>query len=93
MDQQPFPMASDQPPAPMASSTQVKEPKEGFWGRVNPFARKKWVNDRVEPIKGQLSELDEVNARNGRDIRTWIRGRRRGYAGPGPEPTRPTKWQ
>jgi outer membrane protein OmpA-like peptidoglycan-associated protein len=69
MDQQPFPMASDQPPAPMASSTQVKEPKEGFWGRVNPFARKKWVNDRVEPIKGQLSELDEVNARNGRDIR------------------------
>ena len=69
MDQQPSPMASDQPPAPRASTAQVKEPKEGFWGRVNPFARKKWVNDRVEPIKGQLGELDEVNAKNGRDIR------------------------
>ncbi|HUD76115.1 MAG TPA: hypothetical protein VMQ76_13665 [Terracidiphilus sp.] len=69
MDQQPSPMASDQPPAPRAAQAQVKEPREGFWGRVNPFARKKWVNDRVEPIKGQLGELDEVNARNGRDIR------------------------
>jgi outer membrane protein OmpA-like peptidoglycan-associated protein len=69
MDQQPSPMASDQPPVPKAATAQVKEPKEGFWGRVNPFARKKWVNDRVEPIKGQLSELDEVNARNGRDIK------------------------
>ena len=69
MGQQPSPMASDQPPAPMAAPTQVKEPREGLWGRVNPFARKKWVNDRVEPIKGQLNELDEVNARNAHDIR------------------------
>lgn len=68
-DQQSASMATDQPPAPMASSRQVQEPKEGFWGRVNPFARKKWVNDRVEPIKGQLNELDEVNARNSQDIR------------------------
>jgi outer membrane protein OmpA-like peptidoglycan-associated protein len=43
-------------------------PKEGFWGRVNPFARKKWVNNRVDPLKDQLSELDEVNAKNARDI-------------------------
>jgi outer membrane protein OmpA-like peptidoglycan-associated protein len=43
-------------------------PKEGFWGRVNPFARKKWVNNRVDPLKGQLNELDEVNAKNTRDI-------------------------
>jgi outer membrane protein OmpA-like peptidoglycan-associated protein len=48
--------------------TPLSTPKEGFWGRVNPFARKKWVNNRVEPIKGQLNELDEVNAKNGRDI-------------------------
>ena len=44
-------------------------PKEGFWGKVNPFARKKWVNRRLDPIKGQLNELDEVNAKNGRDIK------------------------
>jgi outer membrane protein OmpA-like peptidoglycan-associated protein len=47
----------------------MNTPKEGFWGRVNPFARKKWVNNRVEPLKGQLNELDEVNAKNGRDIK------------------------
>ncbi len=53
----------------MAAQMQpVTPPKEGFWGRVNPFARKKWVNNRVDPLKGQLNELDEVNAKNGRDI-------------------------
>ena len=46
----------------------MNAPKEGFWGRVNPFARKKWVNNRVDPLKGQLSELDEVNAKNSQDI-------------------------
>jgi outer membrane protein OmpA-like peptidoglycan-associated protein len=46
----------------------MNTPKEGFWGRVNPFARKKWVNNRVNPLKGQLNELDEVNAKNSRDI-------------------------
>jgi outer membrane protein OmpA-like peptidoglycan-associated protein len=55
--------------SPTTSQTpSVNSPKEGFWGRVNPFARKKWVNNRVEPLKGQLNELDEVNAKNGRDI-------------------------
>jgi len=68
MDQQSAPIVSDHLPAPTAPPAQVKEPREGFWGRVNPFARKKWVNDRVEPIKGQLNELDEVNAKNARDI-------------------------
>lgn len=71
MNQEPSPIVSDHLPAPTAAPAQVKvkEPREGFWGRVNPFARKKWVNDRVEPIKGQLNELDEVNARNAQDIR------------------------
>jgi outer membrane protein OmpA-like peptidoglycan-associated protein len=44
-------------------------PQEGFWGKVNPFARKKWVNKRLDPIKGELNELDEVNAKNARDIK------------------------
>jgi len=61
------PVATDDQPSPI-SQTAVKTPHEGFWGRVNPLARKKWVNNRVEPIKGQLNELDEVNAKNGRDI-------------------------
>jgi hypothetical protein len=55
-------------PSPGAQSNLSAPPKEGFWGRVNPFARKKWVHRQLEPIQGQLSELDEVNAKNGRDI-------------------------
>jgi outer membrane protein OmpA-like peptidoglycan-associated protein len=44
-------------------------PKEGFWGKVNPFARKKWVHRQLDPIQGQLTELDEVNAKNASDIK------------------------
>ena len=58
------PVAAQQQPASAASN----DAKEGFWGRVNPFARKKWVNKQVDPLKDRLSELDEVNAKNGRDI-------------------------
>jgi outer membrane protein OmpA-like peptidoglycan-associated protein len=50
------------------SAATANAPKEGFWGRVNPIAFKKWVLDRVNPIKDRLSELDEVNAKNARDI-------------------------
>ena len=69
-DSQSTPSATvQQQPSPAASQTpSVTSPKEGFWGRVNPFARKKWVNNRVDPLKGQLNELDEVNAKNARDI-------------------------
>ena len=34
--------------------------KEGFWGHMNPFARKKWVNRQTAPIKDQVNELDQV---------------------------------
>ena len=62
-------LAQQQQPSPnSAPVSSSATPKEGFWGRVNPFARKKWVNNRVDPLKGQLNELDEVNANNGRDI-------------------------
>ena len=42
--------------------------REGFWGRVNPMARKKWVKKQTDPINDRLSELDEVNAKNSKDI-------------------------
>jgi outer membrane protein OmpA-like peptidoglycan-associated protein len=58
------PVAAQQQPASVA----ISDSKEGFWGRVNPFARKKWVNKRVDPLKDRLSELDEVNAKNAHDI-------------------------
>jgi outer membrane protein OmpA-like peptidoglycan-associated protein len=43
--------------------------KEGFWGHLNPMARKKWVNRQVQPIKDRLNELDELSATNARDIK------------------------
>jgi hypothetical protein len=61
--------AEAQEPSVSYTAAPVKQPKEGFWGRMNPFARKKWVKDRLDPINDQLSELDEVNATNAKDIR------------------------
>ncbi len=43
--------------------------KEGFWGKVNPFARKKWVKRQVDPIKDRTNELDQLQAKNANDIR------------------------
>jgi hypothetical protein len=62
------------PPAAAAQSTSSASPtantdKEGFWGHVNPFARKKWVKKRLDPINDRLTELDQVNAKNASDIK------------------------
>jgi outer membrane protein OmpA-like peptidoglycan-associated protein len=43
--------------------------KEGFWGHMNPMARKKWVNRQTAPIKGQVNELDQLQAKNANDIK------------------------
>lgn len=42
---------------------------EGFWGKVNPFARKKWVNRQLDPVKDRLNELDQLQAKNAADIK------------------------
>jgi outer membrane protein OmpA-like peptidoglycan-associated protein len=78
--QQNQPSPNDQQAAPAATAQDQNQPspafdtplppqKEGFWGRVNPFARKKWVHRQIDPINDRLSELDEVNAKNSRDIK------------------------
>jgi outer membrane protein OmpA-like peptidoglycan-associated protein len=46
-----------------------QQSKEGFWGHVNPFARKKWVERQTGPIKDRLNELDQLSARNANDIK------------------------
>jgi outer membrane protein OmpA-like peptidoglycan-associated protein len=43
--------------------------KEGFWGHMNPFARKKWVHRQVDPIADRANELDELQAKNANDIK------------------------
>ena len=46
-----------------------QQSKEGFWGHVNPLARKKWVKRQVEPIRDRTNELDQLQAKNRNDIR------------------------
>jgi hypothetical protein len=58
--------ATQQPSQTAPSSMNTS--KEGFWGRVNPWARKKWVKKQTDPINDRLSELDEINAKNAKDI-------------------------
>ncbi len=42
---------------------------EGFWGHVNPMARKKWVHRQVDPVKDRLNELDQLTAGNAQQIK------------------------
>jgi outer membrane protein OmpA-like peptidoglycan-associated protein len=42
---------------------------EGFWGHMNPFARKKWVRRQVDPIRDRTNELDQLQAKNSKDIK------------------------
>lgn len=65
---------------PSATATQTtdtatgKQPlqapaREGFWGRVNPFARKKYVQRQTDPIRDRVNELDDLTAANGKAIK------------------------
>ena len=63
-----MPSSAAQQPSPTFEHP-MSQPREGFWGRVNPFASKKWVKKQTDPLDDRLSELDEVNARNAREIR------------------------
>ena len=51
------------------SMQSAQMPKEGFWGRINPFARKKWVRHQLQPIQGQVDELNGATAKNASDIK------------------------
>jgi len=43
--------------------------REGFWGRVNPFARKSYVKRQTSPIRDRVNELDDLTAANGKAIK------------------------
>ena len=43
--------------------------REGFWGRINPFARKNYVKRQTEPIRDRVNELDDLTAANGKAIK------------------------
>jgi flagellar motor protein MotB len=45
------------------------ETREGFWGHMNPFARKKYVQKQLSPIRNRVNELDDLTAENSRQIK------------------------
>ena len=45
------------------------EQHEGFWGHLNPFARKKYVRKQLTPVVGRVNELDELTASNTKMIK------------------------
>ncbi len=52
-----------------ASDTSARQPlqpqlKQGFWGHLNPFARKKYLERQLSPIRNRVNELDELTANN-----------------------------
>ena len=58
-------------PSDQISNRQPLQPetREGFWGRVNPFARKKYVQRQMTPIRNRVNELDELTAENSKNIK------------------------
>ena len=69
--------SADQPAQAQAqSSDQISnrqplqpEAREGFWGRINPFARKKYVQRQMTPIRNRVNELDELTSQNAKNIK------------------------
>ena len=69
------PAAQGSQPA-LASSDQsgtlkplVVDKQQGFWGKLNPFARKKYVQRQLSPIRDRVNELDDLTASNAKLIK------------------------
>ncbi|MGO9127414.1 MAG: OmpA family protein [Terriglobales bacterium] len=57
--------------APESATGKPLQPpaREGFWGHLNPFARKKYVQRQTGPIRDRLNELDELTAANSKMVK------------------------
>jgi outer membrane protein OmpA-like peptidoglycan-associated protein len=74
--QQDQPSTTQQTPDQKAAdqNLQARQPltderREGFWGKVNPFARKKYVQRQLGPVRDRVNELDELTAANSKNIK------------------------
>jgi outer membrane protein OmpA-like peptidoglycan-associated protein len=70
------PAATSQQPANANEDTGLSahqplqpETHEGFWGHLNPFARKKFVHRQLQPVRDRVNELDELTAANSKNIK------------------------
>ena len=55
---------------PGATKQQPLQPqiKQGFWGHLNPFARKKYVEGQLSPIRDRVNELNGLTDDNAKSI-------------------------
>jgi outer membrane protein OmpA-like peptidoglycan-associated protein len=60
--------SAEQAPSATGKDPLKYERHEGFWGHLNPFARKKYVNRQLDPVRGRVNELDELTAKNSKQI-------------------------
>ncbi len=92
--QQAAPATQDQPAAAAsgASGKPALQPDthEGFWGKLNPFARKKYVQRQTAPIRDRVNELDELTSANSKMIKDTDARAQEVSAWPRPRPTKPT---
>lgn len=42
--------------------------RQGFWGHLNPFARKKYVEGQLSPIRDRVNEVDSLTSDNAKSI-------------------------
>jgi len=73
-DQQPAAQSTADSNAPAANPDKQLEPlkpdtHEGFWGHMNPFARKKYVQRQLAPVRDRANELDELTASNSKMLK------------------------
>ena len=66
--------STSQPAAQATTNATGKSPlqpdtHEGFWGHLNPFARKRYVQRQTAPIRDRINELDELTASNTKAIK------------------------
>src|SRR5882724_5166667 len=65
---------TDQAAAPRVDNASGKpalqpDTHEGFWGKLNPFARKKYVQRQTAPIRDRINELAELTASNSKALK------------------------
>lgn len=61
--------AKDQTSMATGKEPLAYESRQGFWGKINPFARKKYVQRQLQPVRDRVNELDELTAANSKMIK------------------------
>ena len=53
----------------LAAHQPLEIERQGFWGKINPLARKKYVQRQLRPIRNRVNELDDLTGANAKAIK------------------------